>query len=59
MNCMWCPKDFDRFRVVCDSCRNCEYCGLMVNDPNVCDNCDNVAPPELWIDRTPTLIKVI
>lgn len=58
-NCMWCPKDFDQFRVICDSCRNCQYCGLQSNDPNVCDYCDNVAPPEIWIDRTPKVIKVI
>ena len=58
-NCMWCPSDFDRFRIVCQSCRSCQYCGMLTTDPNYCSQCANQAPPDIAIDRTPVRIKVI
>ena len=58
-NCMWCPSDFDRFRIICQSCRSCQYCGLIGTDVNYCSNCGNKTDNTIRIDRTPTRIKVI
>lgn len=59
MNCMWCPIDFERFRITCTSCRSCQYCGMIDTDPNYCSNCSNKTDETIRIDRTPTRIKVI
>lgn len=59
MNCMWCPKDFEEFRIVCNSCKSCQYCGMITTDSNFCSNCSNHTDKDIWIDRTPKRIKVI
>lgn len=50
-NCMWCPADFDRFRIVCNQCRNCQYCGMVSSSNHICNLCGNHLPHELREDE--------
>lgn len=46
-NCMWCFRDFDKFRLSCDICHNCQYCGMVNMNPASCEHCGNHYPAEL------------
>lgn len=46
-NCMWCPADFDDFRIVCNQCHNCQFCGMVAQSERKCQLCGNEMPPEL------------
>lgn len=47
LSCEWCPKIFQEYRIACDSCRNCQYCGLSGANSHECKRCGNKAPAEL------------
>lgn len=57
LSCEWCPKIFQEYRIVCDSCRNCQYCGLAGANSRECKRCGNKAPEELF--TSVTKIKVV
>ncbi len=48
-SCLWCNNYFGgRYMVICFSCHNCQYCGLMSPDSmKACALCGNVLPEEL------------
>lgn len=54
LSCEWCPKIFQEYRIVCDSCRNCQYCGLAGGNSKECKRCGNKAPDEL----VPSITKI-
>ena len=51
--CVWCEASFgDQMRVICPSCRNCQYCGLVSASMAECSNCGNhpdetIIPPKV------------
>ena len=49
-NCVWCPNDFDRFRIVCNQCHNCQYCGMVADSQKRCQLCGNELPDDLKED---------
>lgn len=59
LNCCWCPADFDRYRIRCLNCSNCQYCGMAIRDNSECILCGNHLPDELKIETTMKKIKVI
>lgn len=46
-NCMWCTRDFESFKIVCDRCRNCQYCGMACDRNTICMHCGNHMPDEI------------
>lgn len=42
--CYFCGKKFNEFRIVCDVCGNCQYCGLFAECSNICRLCGNFKP---------------
>lgn len=56
-NCSWCPADFDRFRIKCLNCSNCQYCGLSISDNNRCIHCGNHLPDDMQIRTEVTKIR--
>lgn len=50
-NCMWCYADFAEFRIVCNQCRNCQYCGMVPANTAHCLLCGNKLPEELELEQ--------
>lgn len=47
LECVWCTRPFNDYRIVCDHCHNCQYCGMVAGGEGHCQLCGNRLPDEL------------
>lgn len=46
-SCVWCKNDFDEYRIRCNVCGTCQYCGTISTGSIDCTTCGNHLPDEL------------
>lgn len=41
MQCQWCDLPFSKKSIYCIRCKSCQYCGMLIYNPNRCHVCGN------------------
>lgn len=49
--CIWCNRQLAEYRIACNFCHNCQYCGMVALGYEACQNCGNQVDDELKTDK--------